>query len=81
MKLRLRYLDEMRRVYFTRLSTTRICNGYQTTTIITTSHQSHENDYFSGSTGNFGNGKQNKARNYEINIGDACGEPASLMSQ
>jgi hypothetical protein len=64
-----------------RLNTTRIRNGHQTTTVTTTSHRSRENDYFSGPTGNFGNGHQNKACYCEINIGDACGEPVSLMSR
>jgi hypothetical protein len=58
-----------------------IRNGHQTTTVTTTSHRSCENDYFSGPTWNFGNGHQNKARYCEINIRDACGEPASPMSQ
>jgi hypothetical protein len=56
-------------------------NGHKTTAVTTTSHRSRENDCFSGPTGNFGNGNQNKARYCEINIRDACGEPASLMSQ
>jgi hypothetical protein len=50
-------------------------------TITTTSHQSCENDCFSGPIGNFANGHQNKACYCEINIRGACGEPASLMSQ
>jgi hypothetical protein len=54
-------------------------NRPKTTTITTTSHWSRENDCFSGPKGNFGNGHQNKARYYEINIRDACGELASLM--
>jgi hypothetical protein len=72
--------NEMR-LFHARLSTTRIRNGHQTTTVTTTSHQSCENDCFSGPIGNFGNGHQNRARYCEINIGDACGEPASLMSR
>jgi hypothetical protein len=60
---------------------THIRNGHQTTTFTTTSHRSHENDYFSGPTGNFGNGHQNNVRYREVNIRDACGEPASPMSQ
>jgi hypothetical protein len=48
---------------------------------MTTRHRSRENDYFSGPTGNFGNGHQNKARYYEINIRATCGEPTSPMSQ
>jgi hypothetical protein len=55
--------------------TTRIRNGHQTTTVTTISHRSRENDCFSGPTGNFGNGHQNRAYYCEINIGDACGEP------
>jgi hypothetical protein len=47
----------------------------------TVNNLSHENDCFSGPTGNFGNGHQNKARYCEINIGEACGELASLMSR
>jgi hypothetical protein len=50
-------------------------------TVTTTSHRSCEKDCFSGPTGNFGNGHQNKPRYREINIRDACGEPASPMSQ
>jgi hypothetical protein len=69
------------RIFHARLSTTNIRNRYQTTTVTTTSHRSGENDCFSGPTGNFGNGHQNKARYCEINIRDACAEPASLMSQ
>jgi hypothetical protein len=69
------------RLFHMRLSITRIRNGHQTTTITTTSHRSRENDCFSGLTGNFGNGHQNKARYCEINIGDVCGEPASPMSR
>jgi hypothetical protein len=60
---------------------THIRNGHKTTTFTTTSHRSRENDCFSGPTGNFGNMHQNKARYREINIRDACGEPASPMSQ
>jgi hypothetical protein len=60
---------------------THIRNGHQTTTVTTISHWSRENDCFSRSTGNFGDGHQNKARYCEINIRDACGEPASPMSQ
>jgi hypothetical protein len=62
-------------------SSTSICNGHKTITITTTSHQSRENDCFSGTTGNFGNGHQNEASYCEINIRDACGEPASPMSR
>jgi hypothetical protein len=51
---------------------THIRNGHQTTTITTTSHWSRESDCFSGPTGKFGNGHQNKARYYEINVRDAC---------
>jgi hypothetical protein len=69
------------RLFYARLSTTRIRNGHQTTTVTITSHRSRENDYFTGPTGNFGNGHQNKVRYCEINIGDACGEPASPMSR
>jgi hypothetical protein len=69
------------RLFHTRPSTTSIRNGHQTTTVTTTSHRSCEDDYFSEPTGNFGNGHQNKAHYYEINIRDACGEPASPMSQ
>jgi hypothetical protein len=58
-----------------------IRNRHQTTTVTTTSHQSRENDYFSGPTWNFGNEHENKARYCEINIRDACGEPVSPMSQ
>jgi hypothetical protein len=38
------YLDQMRRVYFTRVLAQLglISNGHQTTTVITTNHQSHE---------------------------------------
>jgi hypothetical protein len=60
---------------------TLIRNGHQTTTITSTSHRSCENDCFFRPTGNFGNRHQNKARYCEINIRDACGEPASPMSQ
>jgi hypothetical protein len=60
---------------------THIRNGHQTTTVTTTSHRSRENDCFSGPTGNFGNGHQNKARYCGINIRDACGKRASPMSQ
>jgi hypothetical protein len=60
---------------------THIRNGHQITTVATTSYQSRENDCFSGPTGNFGNGHQNKARYSEINIRYACGEPVSPMSQ
>jgi hypothetical protein len=67
-------------LFHARLSTTRIHNGHQTTTVTTTSHRSRENDYFFGPTGNFGNGHQNKARYCEINIGDVCGEPVSDVS-
>jgi hypothetical protein len=63
------------------LLTTHIRNGHQPTTITTTSHRSRENDCFSGPTGNFDNRHQNKARYCEINIRDACGQPASPMSQ
>jgi hypothetical protein len=59
---------------------THIRNGHKITTVTTTSHRSRENDCFSGPTGNFGNGHQNKARYCEINIRDVCGEPTSLMS-
>jgi hypothetical protein len=69
------------RLFHACLSTTSIRNWHQTTTVITTSHQPRENDRFSGPTGNFGNGLQNKARDCEINIRDVCGEPASVMSQ
>jgi hypothetical protein len=69
------------RLFHARLSTTRIHNGYQTTTVTTTSHRSRENDRFSWPKRNFGNGHQNKGRYYEINIRDACGEPASPMSR
>jgi hypothetical protein len=67
------------RLFHARLSTTSIRNGHQIITVTTTSHQSRGNDCSSGPTGNFGNGQQNKARYCEINIGDACGEPASPM--
>jgi hypothetical protein len=60
---------------------THIRSGHQTTTVTTTSHRSRENDCFSGPTGNFDNWHQNKACYCEINIRDACGEPASPMSQ
>jgi hypothetical protein len=60
---------------------THIRSGHQTTIVTTTSHRSRENDCFSGPTGNFGNWHQNKACYCEINIRDACGEPASPMSQ
>jgi hypothetical protein len=68
-------------LFHARLSTTRIRNEHQTTTVTTTSHRSRENDCFSGPTGNYGNGHQNKTRYCEINIGDACAEPASPMSR
>jgi hypothetical protein len=60
---------------------THIRNAHQTTIVTTTSHRSCENDCLFGTTGNFGNRHQNKARYCEINIRDACGELASLMSQ
>jgi hypothetical protein len=69
------------RLFHTRLSTTSIRNEHQTTIVTTTSHRSCENDCFFGPTWNFGNRHQNKARYCEINIGDACGEPASPMSR
>jgi hypothetical protein len=72
--------NEMR-LFHARLSTTSTRNGHQTTTVTTSSHQSRENECSSGPIGNFGNGHQNKARYCEINIRDACGEPASPMSQ
>jgi hypothetical protein len=40
--LHIHYLDELRRVYFTRVYTHRIHNGHQTTTGTTTSHRSRE---------------------------------------
>jgi hypothetical protein len=69
------------RLFHARLSTITIRNRHQTTTVTTISHQSRENDCFSGPTRNFGNLYQNKARYREINIRDAYGEPASLMSR
>jgi hypothetical protein len=39
------------RLFHTRLSTTTIRNGHQTTTVTTTSHQSRENDRFLGPQG------------------------------
>jgi hypothetical protein len=69
------------RLFHVRLGTTRIRNGHQTTTVTTTSHRSRENDCFSGPTGNFGNRHENRAYYCEINVGDVCGEPASMMSR
>jgi hypothetical protein len=60
---------------------THIRNEHKTTTVTTTRHRSSENDCFSGPTGNFGKGHQNKACYCEINIRDACGEPAPPMRQ
>jgi hypothetical protein len=40
--LRLHYLEIETRLFNTRLSTYRIRNGHQTTTVTTTSHQSRE---------------------------------------
>jgi hypothetical protein len=68
------------RLFHARLSITRIRNEHQTTTDTRTSHRSRENDYFSGPIGNFGNEHQNRARYCEINIGDACYEPAFPLS-
>jgi hypothetical protein len=69
------------RLFYACLITTTIRNGHQTTNVTTTSHQSRENVCFSGLTGNFGNRYQNKVCYCEINIRDACGQPASPMSQ
>jgi hypothetical protein len=71
MKLRLRCLNEITRVYFTRVSAQ----------LVFVTGIKQQNDCFSGPIGNFDNGHQNKANYCKINIRDACGELASPMSQ
>jgi hypothetical protein len=73
--------DQMRRVYFTCVSTRLgLVTGIRQQLLpqlVTVTW----NGYFSGPTGNFGNGHKNRARYCEFNIGDACCEPVSPLSQ
>jgi hypothetical protein len=70
------YLDEMRHVYFTRVSAHL---GFVTG--IKQRPLPQLVTCFSGLTGDFGNGHENRARYCEINIGDACCEPTSPLSR
>jgi hypothetical protein len=75
------YLDKMRRVYFTRVSThlwfvTRI-KQWPLPQLVT----DHVKWLFLWPTGNFGNGHGNRARYFEINITDTCREPVSPLSR
>jgi hypothetical protein len=69
------------RIFHTHLSTVRISNEHQTTTITTTSHQSHEMAVSLGPQGTLVTCTKREPIICELNIRDACCELAPRLSQ
>jgi hypothetical protein len=79
--MRLLCLNQMRRIYFTRVSTQLgLVTGIKQQPLpqLVTGYVKW---LFLWPTGNFGNRHENRARYCELNIRDACCEPASPLSR